>query len=201
MEQLLKTLEKADQDATLWINSFHSPISDQIWIWFSDRLIWIPLYLLVIGLLIKKLGWKKGLISVLAIVLCILCTDQLCNIVKNSVQRLRPCNNQVIVERGLHILAGASIRHPYGFFSAHAANAIGFATASAILLDNKTWKYILPSWAILVGLSRVFVGKHFLADVLVGFIVGALLGAVFARLCILLFNSGTAKPSDTTSGI
>ena len=198
MEKLLGLLEKADQDATLWINSFHSPITDQIWIWFSDRLIWLPLYLLVIGLLIKKLGWKKGLISILAIVLCILCIDQLCNIIKNNVQRLRPCNNPIIVERGLHMLSGASQKHPYGFFSAHAANAIGFATASSILLGNKTWRYILPIWAILVGISRIFVGKHFLGDVLVGFMVGSLLGAIFARLFILLFNSSTAKSSSST---
>ena len=198
MESLLEKLELADQNATLWINSLNSPISDKIWLCFSDRLLWLPLYILILGLLIKKLGWKKGLISVIVIALSILCIDQLCNLIKLHAHRLRPCNDPSMIERGLHMLAGASTRHPYGFFSAHAANAMGFAVAASILLDKKAWKIILPLWAILVGLSRVFVGKHFLGEILVGLVVGTLIGAIFARLLILLFNSRTTESSSST---
>ncbi|MGM9753580.1 MAG: phosphatase PAP2 family protein [Candidatus Cryptobacteroides sp.] len=185
--------ETLDQNISLAINSLNCPVSDQIWIWFSNKLIWIPLYLLIIVLLIHKLGWKKGLICVLAIALCILCVDQVCNLVKNSVQRLRPCNNHDMVERGLHMLAGASKSHPYGFFSAHAANAMAFAVCSAKFL--KRGGPVLCLWAVLVGLSRVFVGKHFLGDVLVGFAAGLVFALIFSALTQLLFKTRTAETS------
>lgn len=189
-------LETLDQNITLAINSLNSPISDQIWIWFSNRLIWIPLYLLIIVLLIHKLGWKKGLISVLAIILCILCVDQFCNLIKNSVCRLRPCNDPEIVKKGLHMLAGASASHPYGFFSAHAANAMAFAVASAKFLKRGTLPLCL--WAVLVGISRVFVGKHFLGDVLAGFLVGAIIALIISALTQLLFKTRTTEATSTT---
>ena len=189
-------LETLDQNITLAINSLNSPISDQIWIWFSNKLIWIPLYLLIIVLLIHKLGWKKGLISVLAIILCILCVDQFCNLIKNSVCRLRPCNDPEIVKKGLHMLAGASASHPYGFFSAHAANAMAFAVAAARFLKRGTLPLCL--WAVLVGISRVFVGKHFLGDVLAGFLVGAIIALIISALTQLLFKTRTTETTSTT---
>lgn len=195
----IQAIELWDQKASLAINSLNSPWSDQIWLFFSDRLIWIPLYLLIAALLVRKYGWLNGLIAILSVGLCILCVDQLCNIIKTSVARLRPCNNPDIVSQGLHMLAGASAKHPYGFFSAHAGNAMAFATASALMLKNRTWKIILPTWAILVGLSRVFVGKHFLGDVLVGLMIGDWLGAAFAWLALKLISARAAKSGRTSA--
>ncbi len=37
-------------------------------------------------------------------------------------------------------------------------------------------------WAVFVALSRVFVGKHFLGDILAGSAVGSILGYLTARL-------------------
>lgn len=195
----IQTLEFWDQKATLAINSLNSPWSDQIWLFFSDKLVWVPLYLLIAVLLVKKYGWINGLISIVSIALCITCVDQGCNLIKDAVARLRPCNNPDIVSQGLHILAAPSARYPYGFFSAHAGNAMAFATASALLLKNKTWKIILPLWAILVGLSRIFVGKHFLGDVLVGWIIGDWIGAALAWLALKLISARTAKSSHASA--
>jgi undecaprenyl-diphosphatase len=37
-------------------------------------------------------------------------------------------------------------------------------------------------WAFMVAISRIFVGKHYLGDVIVGILVGSLAGYCFARL-------------------
>jgi undecaprenyl-diphosphatase len=37
-------------------------------------------------------------------------------------------------------------------------------------------------WAVLVAISRIFVGKHYLGDVMVGALVGGLAGYAFARI-------------------
>ena len=37
-------------------------------------------------------------------------------------------------------------------------------------------------WATMVGISRIFVGRHYLGDVLAGFIIGAAAGIVFGYL-------------------
>jgi undecaprenyl-diphosphatase len=37
-------------------------------------------------------------------------------------------------------------------------------------------------WATMVAISRIFVGKHYLGDVIVGIIIGSIAGYIFARL-------------------
>ena len=189
-------MEQLDQTITLWLNGLHCPFTDGMWLLFSNRTVWIPLYLLGAGLMIWRCGWKKGLAMVLLTALAILCVDQFCNLIKNSVCRLRPCNDPEIVKKGLHMLAGASASHPYGFFSAHAANAMAFAVASAKFLKRGTLPLCL--WAVLVGISRVFVGKHFLGDVLAGFLVGAIIALIISALTQLLFKTRTTETTSTT---
>ncbi len=200
--EFIRQIEHLDQNISLWINSLNTPLTDSIWTFFSDRLIWIPLYLWVLVLIIVRLGVKKGLIAVLFLVLAILCADQFCNLVKNAVCRLRPCNDPSIVKRGLHMLAGASQRHPYGFFSAHAANAMAFAVGGGMILRKIIWKVSLDIWAALVGISRIFVGKHYLGDVAVGFIVGAVVALILLNICRLaLFKTRTAESAGTPQGV
>ena len=177
-----------DQGISLQINSWGSPITDKIWILFSSVPAWIPMYAIIIGLLIWKLGWKKGLIIAAAAGLTFGFCDQLSNIVKDAVGRIRPLNDPFMVENGLNILEGGT--KSFSFFSAHAANAFGLATCTYValkkLVSNNVWVKIygiwIFAWAPLVSISRVFVGKHYLGDVLVGAAIGAIAGYTFACL-------------------
>ena len=186
-----KTLEKADQLATLEINSWHSGITDPIWEFFSNIPIWIPMYMLIVALVIWRLGWKKGLIVIAAAALTFGFCDQFSNFLKALTERLRPCNDPYMISNGLHILEKGG---KYGFFSAHAANAFGLTTSTFIGLRADTrlrfkgyaaWMY---AWAFLVSASRIFVGKHFLGDVMVGICVGLLAGWIFGSLSRLVIR-------------
>ena len=50
----------------------------------------------------------------------------------------------------------------------------------------KLYGYWMFFWAFMVAISRIFVGKHYLGDVVAGIIVGSIAGIVFGRLAALV---------------
>lgn len=190
-----QSIHKFDQLLTLEINSWHSSITDPIWQFFSNIPVWIPMYVLIVALLVWRLGWKKGLIIVLAAAATFGFCDQFSNFIKDLVGRVRPLNDEFMKANGLHILEKGT--RSFSFFSAHAANAFGLATSTSIglKLDNRlfsseagkfscgkayiSWMYF---WAFMVALSRAFVGKHYMGDIIVGSMIGAAAGLAFASL-------------------
>lgn len=186
MTGIFGTLEAADKAATLAVNSVSFPFADTMWRVLSNAEIWYVLYLLVAVLFIRRLGWQKGGLSIIAIVLTVVCADQLANFTKEFFQRLRPCWDSEMIAGGLRVLE--DLGGQYGFYSAHAANASGFAVCSYLCFHKlsrytyDTYGRLIVIWAFLVGISRIFVGKHFLGDVIVGFAVGTLFGWMFASI-------------------
>lgn len=185
-------IHKADQLLTLEINSWDSFITDPVWQFFSDKLVWAPMYAAIIALLVWKLGWKRGLIVLAGALLTFGFCDQVSNIVKHAVGRIRPLHDEFMLANGLNVLENGG---GYSFFSAHAANSFGLALSTFVgmkrCLSNSgsmmpkwlkaygTWMFF---WATMVAVSRIFVGKHYLGDVIVGIIIGSLAGYAFARL-------------------
>lgn len=184
-------IHQFDQGVSLEINSWDSPFTDAIWQFFSSVPAWIPMYLLIAALLVWKLGWKKGLVILAAAGLTFGFCDQLSNLIKDAVGRVRPLNDAFMLSHGLNVLEKGS--SSFSFFSAHAANAFGLATCtyfglSRLLAEGSStkpkwlkaygiWMFI---WASLVAVSRVFVGKHYLGDVMVGAAIGTLVGYLMA---------------------
>jgi undecaprenyl-diphosphatase len=185
-------IHQIDQQVTLTINSWYSAFTDPIWQFFSDKIVWIPMYAGIVALLIWKLGWKKGLLVIAAAGLTFGFCDQFSNLIKHAVGRIRPLKDEYMLAGGLHVLEKGG---GYSFFSAHAANAFGLACSTFIGLKAAfkklptwlkaygTWMFF---WAFMVSVSRIFVGKHYLGDVMVGMIVGALAGIAFGMLAVFV---------------
>ena len=177
---LIGFLHRIDQDATLFLNSLSTPMTDQLWVLMSDKTVWIPAYALCAWFLFRRLGWKKASIVLISIGLAFGLCDQFSNIVKHSVDRLRPSYSARMLLGGLNLLEGRG--GFFGFFSAHAANA--FALAMCLIIgfrNDRTHTYnafykLALTWAALVAASRIFVGKHYLGDVIVGTIIGLTIG-------------------------
>ena len=178
------TLVQADKAATLYVNSLHTPWSDAVWVFFSNKWVWVALYALVLYFLFRRLGWKKALVAVAAIALTIVCCDQGANLFKNWICRLRPSHDAWMLSNGLYLPGDAG--GLYGFFSGHAANSFGFAAASLGIFRSdarhsyKAYGWAIFIWAFLVSLSRIFLGRHFFGDILVGAAAGMLIGWLFA---------------------
>ena len=198
---LAAILEPADKDITLAINMGGSSLSDPLWQAFSSRNLWIPLYLAVIIFFIWRFGWKKALVFILACILTVALCDQLGNLCKEHFQRLRPCWDEWMTSHGLRLAEGKG--NLYGVYSAHAANSMGFALCSALCIrhiirrKSRFYTYPIILWALLVGISRIFVGKHFLGDVLVGFFVGALIGSLLAFAAVKVSDRIKPQPSGS----
>ena len=208
---VIDSLHRVDQDLTLSVNSLSAPWSDGFWTMMSDIKFWIPAYVLCAFFLFRHLGWKKALFVLASAALAFALCDQVSNLVKHSVSRLRPCYSFPMLDGGLNVLEKRG--GFYGFFSAHAANAFAFATCMILGFSNdKSHTYSAFNacaliWATLVSISRVFVGKHYLGDILIGTLVGITIGYLIGSLSNYLIRkyldrvpSPTAPAESSPSG-
>lgn len=185
-------IHRLDQDLTLWINGHHSEFTDPVWAFFSSIPVWFPLYVLIIAFLIWRLGLKRGgIVVVSAMLTCALCS-LFSECMKELTERLRPLNDAYMLENALHVLETGG---QYTFFSAHSANAFGLATSTYLGLsrmdtrsDYKAYGLWMYAWAMMVAVSRIFVGKHYLGDVIVGIGVGIAMGFLLAWMARKVIN-------------
>jgi undecaprenyl-diphosphatase len=101
-------------------------------------------------------------------------TDALGTQLKGLVQRPRPCLTLPDVQELLGC-GGA-----FSFPSNHAANTAAAAAFFQILYPRSGWL----SWPLVlaIGMSRVYIGAHYLTDVVGGWVVGGLIGAAIGWL-------------------
>jgi len=179
---MIEYLNSLDTQLFLYLNGLHNSFFDPIMYWFSHKLIWIPMYLLIAFFILKKYKMQGVVMLIFIGVLIALCDQTASNLIKNTVQRLRPSHEPTLA--GLIHLSKAGAGGLYGFVSSHAANAFGLATFLGFVLDNrfKILKYWLFTWAILVSYSRIYNGVHYPGDVIVAGLIGALLGWAMAVL-------------------
>ena len=179
---MLNFLIEKDQQLLIYLNNLGSGNWDATWLIITNKFTAIPLYLLLIFILFKKYGFKVGALSLVAVVLLITCSAQVCNLFKYGIERLRPCHDQDVKNLIRHVKPSCGGR--YGFFSAHASNSAAIAVFFGFLFRKhyKNLLYILLVWAIVVSYSRVYLGVHYPLDVLCGFASGSVIAYVFYKL-------------------
>jgi membrane-associated phospholipid phosphatase len=104
----------------------------------------------------------------------------------------------------LQTIEGVSINMGANSFpSGHTMSAFALYTFLALCVPRKNFNsVILLSLPVMVGISRIYLIKHFLEDVLLGALVGLILGVLLYRLQYILFkyphpwmdNSLTIRP-------
>lgn len=175
-----------DERLLLWINQgWGHPLLDGLFWWVSQRL-WFafPLAAILLYDSVRRSG-RAGFRLFLLLAATVAFGDVLGNLLKDAFAEPRPC--QVVFEQ-LRALGGAAVARcgadPNGMPSNHAINFFAAATFIALATPWRGWRIGLFAVAALVGLSRVYLGKHYPGQVLAGAAIGAAVGGLGAWLAV-----------------
>ena len=176
---MLDQLLQWDQILFYSINGSNLPFIDELMPYYRHKLFWAPLYLFLVSFIVWNFP-KNGLWMLLFAVLTVGISDTVSSkFIKKSVKRVRPCNDSSVNQNvHLRVRCGGG----YSFTSSHATNhaAIAFYIYFLFRQLKKKWMWLLPLWAITIGLAQIYVGVHYPLDVLAGLGVGTAIGMIMA---------------------
>lgn len=168
-----------DEAAFRAVNSgLSGPLMDQVMLGVSSKWTWLAVGVVVVGYTLVRRHLRLLSFCILVGLAMGLSDGLAYQVLKPSLQRERPCH-QLQDVRLVQDRCGSD----FGFPSNHAANAMAVAVVAALAYPRR-WKILAAFFgsALLVGLSRVYLGVHFPGDVLAGFAFGAVVGGVAYQL-------------------
>lgn len=166
-----------DARIVVWVNSHNAPWLDSLMWAISQPTTWIPLYVLLLGLLAYRYrSWKRVFTVFVWVVIAVVLSDYICSgVLKPVVGRLRPTWDPSVPV--LHHVNGY-VGGQFSFCSSHAATTMAIATIFSMLYRNKIATCCLMTWVAIIGYSRIYLGVHYLTDIIAGLLVGLLLGTL-----------------------
>ena len=179
----LQRLIDIDKQVMLALNGSDSLYMDGVMRVYTSTVVWLPVALILLFVVLKNNSLRVGLLTVLAVALTVVATDQASShLIKPLVARLRPCNDPSI----MHLIDTVNGYRAggYSFTSSHACNSFGIFAVVALIVRNRVLSLSLLLWAAINSYSRIYLGVHYPGDIL----CGALLGATIGSVMYLIFN-------------
>lgn len=167
-------LNKMDRNAVLWVqNNMRTPKTTRFFTAVTrlgDKgILWMGLSLLF---MLPKKTREIGKLSFQSIITCFFVNNV---VMKNVFSRKRPYD---VIDEAENIIE----KQPdYSFPSGHAANSVASAVVFYRYCDNIFGKGALFT-SLMIALSRLYVGVHYLSDVVVGVLVGTFTGVSVCKM-------------------
>lgn len=174
---MLECILVYERDLFLWLNGTHTRFWDEfIWL-YSGKIAWIPLVLVVFFVFCYKKDWRESVLILLFIALVITLCDQFASsICKPLFCRLRPTRHPDFMNEVQIVFDYRGGK--YGFISSHAANAFGFAAFTLLLFKYRWYTIAILLWGLIMGYSRIYLGVHFISDIIPGILAGFFWGVL-----------------------
>jgi undecaprenyl-diphosphatase len=179
---MIDQIEHLDQQLFLYLNSINSPFCDTLMHILTGRLIWVPLYIAILISMAMKYK-RKFYVILIFIILAAAMADQVSVLIKNLVQRPRPCHEPLL--EGLVHIVNNHCGGMYGFVSSHASNSFDVAMLSLLFIGRRWFTIFILLWASVVSYSRIYLGVHYPGDMICGAFVGIMVGWSVYRLYVL----------------
>lgn len=187
---MIDWLESIDREIVLFINGMHTPFFDSfMWI-VSAKLTWVPFYVALLLLYYRKTSWKHAGVFLLVAIAAVGLSDFISSqLIKDTVMRYRPSHHSLLTDKlHFHVFPdGEKYKGAeYGFVSSHAANFFAVCTFAYLALRA----YYPRIWwvfgiAVLVCYSRLYLGVHYVSDLVCGAALGALVAWLLYRFVFL----------------
>ena len=186
---MIESIESFDRSLVLLINGSHCSFMDQIMWFFSGPFIIIPISLLIIWSLYVSYNLKQVGIILLCFILAIALSDlSSVYLFKEVFMRYRPSHHLELIgqlhfhkfDNGQYYRGGL-----YGFVSSHASNYFTVFSIAWFVLHKKWVKYTLLLITLIILYSRVYLGVHYISDVICGAILGYIIAKVVLHFLIL----------------
>lgn len=176
---MFERIIELDKQLLLYLNSLGTDQWDPFWLFITRHFNWTPIFLFLLFIMFRYVGWKKGLFLLLFLAVLITFSDQFTNMIRRIFERLRPNNDPELMD-----LLRTSIRpQNFSFTSGHATTSTAVTVFLIKLLRPYTkYIYLFVLFPLLFAYSRLYLGVHFPIDVTVGASIGALIGFSFYKL-------------------
>jgi len=175
---LLLQLSVGKASAFFYLNPWHGPFLDAFFTgltFLGDGLFSVVVCIILLLLRRYFRAWQ--------VITAFLASALLAQILKSLFSMPRP-KEFFGPARYPYFIDGVTLVGFSSFPSGHTVSIFALATLLALFEKNKKWNILYLSGAFLVGYSRIYLGQHFLGDIL----MGSVIGVSVAVLVYWLFN-------------
>ena len=175
MNELIDKLLPFERKLFLFLNEGGSVFWDNAMWTYTGLVTWVPMVLFILYIAFRNQQLREGLLVLGSITLALLLASLISAVIfKPFFQRFRPTHHPDYKDlvNILNDFRGGD----YGFISGHATNSFALAFFFSKLFRNRLVTIAMMFWAALNSYSRIYLGVHFISDIVAGFIIGALIG-------------------------